>query len=280
MSKQKIVFLDIDGTLASRVTHVPASAKRACRTARENGHLLYIASGRAKIQIPPKILAIGFDGVISSGGAFIEAGGKPVYGIAFERDMLERLLGYLDGHHAPYVLELSEQIVAGPQFYAVLGKLAATLRWASSGFAARAFIRFFKRQTTDFGTGFDRDNVRKVVFLETSGFKFEDARLEFQGACEMFRNSIPVPGMEGGEISPKDTHKGAALEKVLEYHGLAREDSIALGDGDNDRSMLQSAGLGIAMGNADEDLKRIADDVTGAVGHGGLAQAFKKYGLI
>jgi hydroxymethylpyrimidine pyrophosphatase-like HAD family hydrolase len=43
--------------------------------------------------------------------------------------------------------------------------------------------------------------------------------------------------------------------------------------------MLQCAGLGVAMGNADEELKRVADDVTGTAKSGGLAKAFKKYGL-
>ncbi|MDR2398210.1 MAG: HAD hydrolase family protein, partial [Spirochaetaceae bacterium] len=65
---QKMVFLDIDGTLADH-NYVPRSARRACREAREKGHLLYICTGRPRIQISPHILKLGFDGVVSSGGA-------------------------------------------------------------------------------------------------------------------------------------------------------------------------------------------------------------------
>jgi Cof subfamily protein (haloacid dehalogenase superfamily) len=275
---KKIVFLDIDGTLASRVAHVPSSAKKACRAARKNGHLLYIASGRSKVQIPKKILSIGFDGVISSGGADIEAGERSIFSTAFDSAMLERLISYFDAHKAPYVLELIDKVVDGPYFYITLKKLAAS-SMSFGGVVSRSVMRFFRGKTTPFDAGFDHNAVRKVGFFETEGMTYKDVQTEFSDVCEIFRNSIPVPGLSGGEISPKGVHKGAALDKVLEYHGLAREDSIAFGDSDNDRMMIQYAGVGVAMGNADEELKCVADEVTGTAKSGGIAQAFKKHGL-
>jgi Cof subfamily protein (haloacid dehalogenase superfamily) len=279
--KQKLVFLDIDGTLANN-NHVPRSARRACRMARQNGHLLYICTGRARVQISPRILKMGFDGVVSSGGAYIESGGgegRLLFHAAFEREFLRRLLAYFNAGKIPYFLELPGSLFAGPYLKPWFERLYAGRPRTFGVFMEKLFLRLIFRAMVP-GDPPSWDGVAKVIFMEEGGVSFEDVRREFGGECELFRNSIPVQNMKGGEISPRGVHKGAALEKVAAYHGIAREDTIALGDSDNDRTMLEWAGVGIAMGNAHESLKQAADDVTGDVGDAGVARAFKKYGLI
>lgn len=280
-----LVFLDIDGTLAS-YNRISRSAARACRTARKNGRLLYICTGRSRSQISPRVLKLGFDGVVSSGGACIEVfedtGGKApriLYHAVFERALLDRLTAYLDAYKTPYMLELSSKTVAGPYFRPWFDTFFARRPQTIRVFMERTVTRFLLRGMVRDGQ-YSRDDVRKVVFMEPNGLTFEEVQREFQGKCELFRNSIPVEGMTGGEISPAGVHKGAALERVRDYYGIPGENTFAFGDSDNDRTMLECAGVGVAMGNADEALKRIADDVTGAIRENGLASAFKKYGLI
>jgi hydroxymethylpyrimidine pyrophosphatase-like HAD family hydrolase len=281
--KRKLVFLDIDGTLANR-NHVPLSARRACRKARQNGHLLYICTGRARVQISPRILRMGFDGVVSSGGAYIETGGtegegRPLFHAAFERAFLLRLLAYFNAGQTPYFLELPGSLFAGPYLKPWFDRLYAGRPRTFRACMEKLFLRLIFRAMVP-GDPPSWDGVAKVIFMEEGGVSFEDVRREFGGECELFRNSIPLADMTGGEISPRGVHKGAALEKAAAYHGIAREDTIALGDSDNDRTMLEWAGTGIAMGNAHEALKQAADDVTDPIGKAGLAKAFKKYGLI
>ena len=96
----------------------------------------------------------------------------------------------------------------------------------------------------------------------------------------MFRGSIPIFGEAGGEVSMRGIHKGFAVEFLLKHYGMNRLDAIAIGDSDNDRKMLEAAGVGIAMGNADEDLKKSADYVTDRIENAGLAKAFEKYNLV
>jgi Cof subfamily protein (haloacid dehalogenase superfamily) len=263
MTSRKLVFLDIDGTLASSFNHVPASAVNVCRGARKNGHLLYIASGRCRAQISDSILAVGFDGIICSGGAHIEIGGQTLFSAFMPQPLLERLIAYFTGRNAAFSLELPEIAVASPQFRSSM---------------PRSLFRL-PRVHASLDEAFDRGRVCKAVFLESKNVRFEDVQKEFGAECEIFRNSIPLPGLSGGEISVKGIHKGAAAAWVTRYHGMDRKDTIALGDSDNDRAMLEYAGVGIAMGNGDEALKRIADDIAGHVRCGGLARAFKKYGL-
>jgi Cof subfamily protein (haloacid dehalogenase superfamily) len=264
MTVRKLVFLDIDGTLTSGINHVPVSALDACRAVRKNGHLLYISTGRSRSQVSESILAIGFDGVICSGGAYIEIGGRVVFSVFLRRALLERLMLYFDERSTGYSLETPEKVLTNPYFF--------------SSNVPRVIMRFFD-SFTPLGEGFDRERVCKLVFMESKNVCFEDVQKEFGADCEIFRNSIPVLGLSGGEIGAKGVHKGSAAAWVTRYYGMDRADTLAFGDSDNDRAMLEYAGVGVAMGNGDEALKRAADDVAGHVRRGGLAKAFLKYGL-
>lgn len=65
-----------------------------------------------------------------------------------------------------------------------------------------------------------------------------------------------------------------------EYYHLKKEEALAFGDGTNDIEMLQAVGTGVAMGNATNDVKDIADDICGSVAEDGIYFYCKKYHLI
>ena len=79
------------------------------------------------------------------------------------------------------------------------------------------------------------------------------------------------------EITAKGIDKAKALDAVLPNLGIPKEALIAFGDGHNDASMLAYAGIGVAMGNAVEDLKEIADFVTESNEEEGIAKALDQY---
>lgn len=79
------------------------------------------------------------------------------------------------------------------------------------------------------------------------------------------------------EIMPKDVSKGHALLEIAEYLGIDQENIIAFGDQDNDMSMIQMAGVGVAMGNAIDSLKAAADYVTLTNNEDGIAAYLEKY---
>lgn len=78
-TKRKIVFIDIDGTLVDDDGSIPLSAQKACKQARENGHLLYLCTGRSKAEIYDSIWDVGFDGLIGAGGGYVEFGKDVLY---------------------------------------------------------------------------------------------------------------------------------------------------------------------------------------------------------
>ena len=74
-----------------------------------------------------------------------------------------------------------------------------------------------------------------------------------------------------------DVSKGKALEALASYLGIALTEVIAIGDGGNDISLLSKVGLAIAMGNAVNEVKAVADYVTLDVDHNGVAEAINKF---
>jgi hypothetical protein len=73
--------------------------------------------------------------------------------------------------------------------------------------------------------------------------------------------------------------KAHALDTVLRPLGIQRDEVISFGDGHNDLSIINYAGIGIAMGNAVEDLKQAANDITLTNDEDGIYYSLKKYGL-
>jgi hydroxymethylpyrimidine pyrophosphatase-like HAD family hydrolase len=84
---------------------------------------------------------------------------------------------------------------------------------------------------------------------------------------------------ESGELTQENVHKGKAILELALYLGVSQKDTIAIGDSANDMEMLETAGVGIAMGNASPEVKDAADEVTGSVREEGVYQAFVKHGL-
>ena len=79
------------------------------------------------------------------------------------------------------------------------------------------------------------------------------------------------------EVSPLGVDKGAGLEMLCRAAGIPVEQAIAVGDEGNDAAMLRAAGLGVAMGNAPEHIRALADAVTADCDHDGVAQVIETY---
>ena len=94
--------------------------------------------------------------------------------------------------------------------------------------------------------------------------------------------SMSMPGTDGscGEIGIAGLNKATAMEIYLNYVGVAREDSVAVGDGPNDFQMMDYAGVSVAMGNAVDEVKQRANLVTADINEDGIYKAFTKLGLI
>ena len=81
------------------------------------------------------------------------------------------------------------------------------------------------------------------------------------------------------EVNAPGVTKGSGLLALAAHLGLTRAQTMAVGDSGNDRAMIEAAGLGVAMGNATDDIRKIADVTTDDNNHDGVAAAIEKYVL-
>ena len=82
------------------------------------------------------------------------------------------------------------------------------------------------------------------------------------------------------DIIPKGSSKQVGVDKMLDYFGISLEESMAFGDGGNDVLMLKHVGIGVAMGNAEDEVKLAADYVTDSVDEDGIEKALRHFGVI
>jgi Cof subfamily protein (haloacid dehalogenase superfamily) len=82
------------------------------------------------------------------------------------------------------------------------------------------------------------------------------------------------------DIIPKGGGKSAGMQVFLDKYGLERSETMAFGDGENDIDMLKFAGIGVAMGNAKDSVKAVADYITDSVDEHGIENALRHFGLI
>ena len=127
---------------------------------------------------------------------------------------------------------------------------------------------------------YPRNGAYKLCFTSTNLDNVREARRflgdRFEFVVHPYGNSTTC---FNGEIIPRGIDKGTGIELVCRHFGADLKDTIAFGDSMNDAAMLERAGLSVAMGNACDELKALADVVCEDVAHDGVYQEFHRMGL-
>ena len=278
---RKLVFFDIDGTLWDWKRVVPDSAREAVRRMRENGHLAFICSGRAKGNIrAPWLLDIGFDGMVAACGAYVELEGKILYNRLIEQTQVKKTVDVLNRCKMPFVLE-------GPQkhwvsdwgfdrddyvanLYELLKDDAVTIGGYTEGIEINKFSADILGMT----------DYRRIRENLDDYFDFIEHGVTPDLLLESEHKGKPMEILGVIEAVPKGHSKGSGLQKICEKLGISPEDTIAVGDSVNDLEVFEAAGTAIAMGNATDTAKQAADWITTDIHNDGIMNAMRHLGLI
>ncbi len=253
----KAAFFDIDGTLVSFKTHkVPESTWRAIEALRAQGIKVVIASGRPVYQIQP-CLREGFDAYVTlSGSLCFDAEGtylsNPI-DAADARVIIERAqAGEFDClamlEHDSMVNRLS------PRVHEI--ELKANLTYREG----------------DFSTIGDAPVYQFCVFVDPA-----DDAVALSGTHAVATTRWTDIFCD---VIPKTGGKREGVLATCERFGIAPEETIAFGDGENDLSMFSAAGVSVAMGNAYGATLEAADYVTDDVDSDGIWNACRHFGLV
>jgi Cof subfamily protein (haloacid dehalogenase superfamily) len=285
MISPRIAFVDVDGTLMETGSEIAASAIDAVRTARRNGHLVYLSTGRASVEIYPAILDIGFDGVISSGGGFAEIGDDLVIERTMPEAAVARMIGFYEESGYDFYLQSFDELYPSPgvhdrfaEYYesdterrAGTGSHPASVAGAAEHPALKAFADVRPYSFT---------GIAKSVFLAGDLRAYDRVSEALSGDFHVITGTIPHMGHGSGEVTLDGVNKGSTILQLLDRLGLDAASALGIGDSSNDIEMLQVCGVGIAMGNATDAVKAHADEVTTSVQGDGVWNAFRRHGLI
>ncbi len=260
MNMVKAIFFDIDGTLVSFKTHsISPSTTRALALLREKGIKVFIATGRHFSAIN-NVGNEKFDGYVTmNGSCCLTDKGEIVYKHRIPAEDIESLLNYL------------EQKESFPCILVQENRLLMNFKNENS---EKVFDMLnFPEPPMGNLRDVPVDNVYQLI-----GF-FEEHQEE--------RIMNILPGCESTrwcplftDVVPKGSNKGIGIDKMLESFGITAEETMAFGDGGNDVEMLKHVGIGIAMGNAEEEVKAVADYVTDSVDEDGILKALIHFGVI
>ena len=247
------VFLDIDGTLISEDGIVPERNQNAIAAARAKGHLVFINTGRSWGNITDDLFEqFNVDGIVAGSGAMINIGGEIRYISSMSEELVRRLTAYAFEH---------------PEFWYIFEGLNKVYVIPNEVRSADSFQTLLKNQD-DVEKMLANDNIQVLAMGVVVPESFK----------ELFKDELDVFQFDTyADCVIKGTNKATGIEKVLEITGVRKENTIAMGDSNNDLDMIKFAGIGVAMSNAQQSVIDVADYVTDSVEECGVASAIEKF---
>ena len=272
---RKLIFLDIDGTLTEPGSNTPpASALEAVRRSREAGHKVLLCSGRNYGMLTP-LLRFGFDGVVCAAGGCIEYGGRLIYDCPMTPEQQEKALSVLKQHGVFRTVESFDHSYADDGFKDFLREKAG---------GNSELLRWRKQIEQDLGilpmAEYQGEPIYKIVFMARDAESLRAPRRALEAEFQFCLQAPDSFGAINGELINRKFNKGTAVRRLCAYLHMSLKDTVAFGDSMNDLEMIETAALGICMGNGCEALKKAADAVCPPVQEDGLYRAFEQHGLL
>lgn len=258
MTNIAAIFFDVDQTLYDGVTgKIPESAISAIEETQKNGIKVFIASGRAYDAVIESGIAdqIHWDGYVCSNGAALhDKDGKLLEQFYFSDKQRDQLFSLCKQYNMSLSLQTPDSMLAP---FGIDDNM-------------RKSYEFF-RTTLPESTGYNQEKICMAVVFQTDDFDY--------GIINQIEGLMAIKGkVNYADIVQSHIHKGFGIlrmKEALHLDGLL----MAIGDGDNDLEMIETADIGVAMGNATDNLKKIATYITSAIHEDGVYHALKHYRL-
>ena len=266
MSK-KLLALDIDGTLTNTQKDITPATLEKIIEAQEKGHIVAIASGRPlpgirKIADTIELDRFGGYVLAFNGGRLVDySTGEVVYQAVLDNDVVRDIYDYCLKAGCGMVTYDGDRVITGTDIDGYM-----TFEASINHMEIMRIDNF--REYIDFPLNkclltADPDKAEKIE---------QELAEKFGDQLNIFRSEPYFV-----EIMPPNVHKATSLEKLLEVLDMDRKDLVACGDGYNDLTMIEYAGVGVAMANAQDIVKEDADYITLSNDEDGLVPVVDKF---
>lgn len=263
--KEMLFFFDIDGTLIDQnlgINHITTMTKESLDRLRELGNSVFLATGRCKCFILDEVNSYPFNGYVTCNGGYVEYKGEEIFKAVVSKEALKVTHDFCKKYNMICYFESSDNIYvanANNEKHLEFKK-----NWAMKD---EIIVEEYdiNEIETYLGMIVINDESEVELMKETLSPYFDVQRHQWGTSFD---------------LTLKGVSKAMGIEKLIERLNKDISDTVAFGDGRNDVEMLQTVGLGIAMGNGANEAKAASNHVTASVEEEGITQALKYFKMI
>ncbi|TRW25027.1 HAD family phosphatase [Criibacterium bergeronii] len=266
---KKLIVTDIDGTLLDSTSNIPQSAIKALAYAKENGAYFTLASGRTLNGVMPLV------DTFKITCPLILANGAIVYDIKNQKTIFKKLI---DKKTAKQLANIIKSENAFFYFYDEGSVYATDIRYAIAYYDKMNKLGKTNlpiHLVEDLEAASQKHDAIKFVIHEDDLSTIAYLRKIFEPIEQKLEISSSAPW--NIEITAAKLSKGSGVIELAKYLGVDMQNVMCIGDELNDLSMLKVAGFAVAMGNANEELKKVAHFITDDNNNDGFAKAIYKF---
>ena len=235
---KKVFFCDIDGTImdGSRGLLNPSEkTKYAFKKLCEDNYV-FIASGRCKALLPENITSLNPSGYILCNGGYAEINNQEINSYSFSKEDVKNIIDISTKNHGFYVLETINHMYV-------------------NDLKAEVFIKFLNNwglKLENFDSDKDFDNKYHIAMI---GFETEQDCLNTEKQISKYVDLARHNNYKSYDVNVKNIDKGVAVNNILRYLNIDKENAYGFGDGINDIEMLKAVGHPVMMSNCMEELR-------------------------
>ncbi len=266
----KIIALDMDGTLLNSQKQITPRTKQAIALARQQGIRIVLASGRPIDGMRSKLEELGLttdqDYVLHYNGSMVQnvATGEVIY------------KQIVDGKAAKTIAKLAQELGVNTHAFSQIHGLI-TPQVSEFTELESKINDGLKITEMDFEQLEDDHPIIKTMIVAEASQLNEAIKKVPQSLRQQFTVVQSAPHFL--EFLNTQSNKGVGLKAIADHLGIPAHQVMCMGDAENDHHMIEYAGMGIAMANAMEETKRIADYITLSNDEDGVAAAIEKFVL-
>lgn len=277
-NKYKIIFVDIDGTLVDDEKRISDETVNIIKNLKENGIYTVLTSGKPYESIrafSEKCYATPY--LIASNGAIVRDLEKniDIFNTSMKKDMAIKILNMIKESNLYTMVTISGNLVVDEEKYGVIPKNRPEV------IIYESLQKYFK-QTDKPIIKFsiidgEKDKISKIREKIIKEFDVNVTPIDIFGVPKSFRKEgEDYPNPYCIDVMPKGVTKAEAIKELIEYLDINLSETIAFGDGMNDIEMFQTVNYKVAMENAVQELKDIANTITKSNNESGVAVALNK----
>ncbi|MFO3688246.1 Cof-type HAD-IIB family hydrolase [Staphylococcus felis] len=280
----KLIATDMDGTLLNAAHEVSDENIKAIQYAQSQGITVVIATGRAFYEAQDPIAPTGLKVpyICLNGAEVRDESFDIVHTSSLNHELYQRIRQELDRHHIYYQVYTNMGIYTEDPERDLAIYIDIAERSGQKADVEK--IRKHIQHRIDIGTlkiveNYDHlEDIPGELIMKVLAFDTDLEKIERVKARLSEKSNLEVSSSSRGniEITHADAQKGTAVASIAEKLGVSLEDTMAIGDNLNDKSMLERVGYPVAMANAIPELKEHAKFVTDTNENSGVAKAIYK----